>query len=103
MKNSNSKKITEHLLNRGFSKTTENPRQKGQGNVFIDGTCFFRIHDLTFIFWHENLNHFSLVRRLESPKGLPGSGNRTHEYDEILIPKPIYKTEDADLLISALT
>jgi hypothetical protein len=57
-----------------------------------------RIHDIHYLVWHDNIRHFALAVRNEYKKGLAGGGFK--EYNEIIIPKPIYTEEEAENLIN---
>jgi len=81
--------ILDELLKRGF-----------QSCKYDDYDCVMRIHEIHYLFWSENLNHFAIGVKNVDGKKEPGGYFK--EYNIIVIPKPIYQMFDALLMIEAL-
>jgi hypothetical protein len=92
--------ITEFLIAKfGFKKLF----QKRETDESIDWdkfTCSLRIHEIHYLFWSEDLKHFSLSVKHEKPKGMAGGGYRY--WTHVTVPKPIYTTEEAEAVVMGI-
>ncbi len=83
--------ITTWLLNNEFSKY--------HGDENYD--CSRRLHELHFLFWSDNLKHFSIG--VFNDTGKRGAGGAYKKWNMVMIPKPIYTVKQAKELIQAIT
>lgn len=86
-----SKEITKWLLNNGFDK------YGGHESQF---TLIKRIHELHYLFWSENINHFFLAVINEG--GKREAAGIYNKWKTIIIPVSIRTIKDAKSIISAL-
>lgn len=80
--------INKWLLGNGFGKCRHN-----------DYDCVLRLHDFHFLFWSDNLKHFSIG--VVNEKKQPAGGY--NKWNMVMIPKPIYTIEQAKTLINSIT
>ena len=85
--------VFDYILIIGFTRI-RTPEQN-------DFDAIYRLHDLHYLVWYENLKHFGIAVRNEF--GKKGPAGTSKEFKIVLIPKPIYEIEQVKLLMSALT
>ena len=101
---SNLNTISSHLISKhGFNKINKNEKLSMYADkVDIDKfDCLLRVHDLHYLFYSDVMKHFSIGIFNENGKGRAGGG--IVRFNTVMIPKPIYTTDEADLLIKATT
>ncbi len=84
--------IFDYLKEIGFT-TINKTNQEGFDSIY-------RIHDLHYIVWYENLRHFGIAVRNES--GKKGPAGTYQEFKIVLIPKPFYEIEKVKLILESL-
>ncbi len=90
-------KITELLISEfGFRGISERREDEIDYNKF---SCVLRVHDLHYLFYSEDLKHFTIGLRSEFPKGEAGVKGKKY-WSYMMIPKVIQTTEDAVLLVN---
>lgn len=83
--------MKDFLISAGFTQSTTNPAAKDY-NPLTRCDCYIRVSDVHYLCWYENIQHFSIVHKLEHPKGLPGGGDG--QFVEIVLPIAIKTYED---------
>lgn len=79
------------LLSNGFRKVYSDP----------DWDCVMRLHTLHFLFWSDNLKHFSIG--VLNDTGKKEAGGFYKKWNRIMLPKPIYTIEQAQSILTALS
>lgn len=87
--------ITHFLLENGFSKFNSTDFC----HVGLD--CIKRVGELHFLFWSESMKHFSIGVMNDSNKKQSAGVHK--KFNIIMLPKPIYTTEEAKQLIKSIT
>jgi hypothetical protein len=83
--------VNDWLLKNGFAKY--------HGDEDYD--CVMRLHVLHFLFWSDNLKHFSIG--VLNDTGKKEAGGFYKKWKMVMIPKPIYTVEQAECLLKAIT
>jgi hypothetical protein len=91
-------KISQALIKMWGFREYHNSRQD---NLDFDKySCVIRIHEIHYLFWSDQMKHFTLRVKHENPKGLPSGGIQFHT--DVMIPKVIYTVEQAFELVNAM-
>ena len=85
--------VFDYILTLGFTKI----RKPGQN----DFDAIYRLHDLHYLVWYDNLKHFGIAVRNEF--GKKGPAGTYQEFKIVLLPKPFYEIEQVKLLLNVLT
>lgn len=85
----------------GFRKLRKATSQKDEVDV-DQFTHIRRIHIIHYLFYSPIHKSFSIGIRYEKPKGEPGRGGGTKEWNIIMIPKIINNIEDAETLLNGI-